>query len=103
MPFQVNRRHERATRPRTLDLLLQQLVAILVEQKLLHARITGELRIVNFFQTRAAFRFLPQRLIEIDRPRRQLAHAAGISDHMRGQLTLGVISAVQGIENHATR
>jgi hypothetical protein len=44
LPLEVERRDERATRARALDLLFEQLVAVLVEKQFLHAGVSGELR-----------------------------------------------------------
>ena len=99
LPFQIERGDDRAARPRALDLFLQQLAAVFIKQQPLHPRLARQQGVVDFFQARAAFGFLPQRLVEIDRPGRQLADAARIAQDVRRQLAIRVAAPVNRVQD----
>ena len=99
LPFQIERGDDRAARPRTLDLLFQQLAAVFIKQQPLHPRLARQQGVVDFFQARAAFGFLPQRLVEIDRPGRQLADTARIAQDVRRQHAVRVAAPVNRVQD----
>ena len=103
LPLEIEGGDEGSAGARALDLLFEQLVAALVEEQPLHARLAGELGVEKFFQAGAAFGFLPQRLVEIDRAGRQFPDAAGVTDDMRREPALRIETPVERMQDQSGR
>ena len=103
LPLQVECRDHRAPGPRTPHLLLEQLVAELVEKQLLHPVLAHQARVVEFLKSRPALGFLPQRFVKLDRPGGQTPDAAGVADDVRRALAMRVMAAVHRMQLDARR